>query len=174
MNSISFSNKDYVSSSSEDSSEEESEDEELNEEDIEHYDKVRNDMLHEDELIEPPFNYDLYSWFKKSELPHFIISILEDPYEPDSEKHLFVSKFVKRYMIDGQYRKRVQGMFVVFVDRKFHEIMYDFGSIMSIGTYRNSKLAIPIFERKLNDSYITVTCKNGVNFYFDHTPLKSR
>src|SRR5277367_2541150 len=45
----------------------------------------------------PPFDYDRYDFFTKDTVPRFVLSILNDPYIPDEQKHRFVNHFLYDY-----------------------------------------------------------------------------
>ena len=106
-----------------------------------------------DKIFQPPFNYEQYPWMKQLNLPDFAFRILDHPYLYDEQKHIFVNKFLIRYIEDKEFRKETQDAFIVFVDRFYYDVVYGLRNIMKIGTYKNTKYGIPIFDPNENSSY---------------------
>lgn len=55
-------------------------------------------------------------------LPRFILNLYESKNVPDAEKLKLWDAFIYRYLTDDEYRKSCQGMYVVFVHRRFYDI----------------------------------------------------
>ena len=132
--------------------------------------------VEEPEERQPPFDYERYPWMDKNTLPDFILPVLDAFNFFDEQKHIIVEEFLYKYMHDSKYRKYVQGGFLVLMDRIYLGIFYSFSEIMNLGTWENSKIAIPIFEKhENNNSYITtvkVETSNGIETITeDHTPI---
>jgi len=124
---------------------------------------------------EPPFDYDRYrDYFTEESCPDFVLSILNDPFLPDDQKHVFVEKFYLTYLSDEDYRKHIQGYFVVFVDNNYYDIKFNHTDILSIGTYKNTKYAVPIFDYNVTNNYVTINSRlipGGVETHYEnHTP----
>ena len=118
--------------------------------------KDRNYVEEPEEERQPPFDYERYPWIDKNKLPDFILPVLDSFNFFDEQKHIIVERFLYKYMHDPLYRKYIQGGNLVLMDRIYQGIFYDFNEVMTLGTWENSKVAIPIFEKhENNNSYIT-------------------
>jgi hypothetical protein len=151
---------------------------ESDEESCEGDDESPNDYVYDPNKpkdFEPPFEYHLYDWFKKDKLPDFMLMLLDHPYILLDQKHIIVNDFLPKYLNDLNYAKSVQGGFLVLVDKIYIGIRYSLQEIFEIGTYKNAKYSIPIFEYKINGSYDTVDIRQEGDIiytsYRNHKPI---
>jgi len=92
---------------------------------------------------EPPFNYDAHEYSKEN-IPKFIRRMLDDPYIPDREKHIFYKDFVVEYIEDSEYADSLYGSFLVFVNNKYYDVVPEFQDVFDIGRQKDTKYAIQI------------------------------
>lgn len=80
--------------------------------------------------------------------PRFIKSILEDTCLQEYTKQQFVDNFLKTYISDYTFRKKVSGDYIVFLNDDYYGILKNGGDIFNIGNIYDRRYLFQIGNKK--------------------------